>query len=85
MSQENVEIVRAAYAAWNAPDMDSFRDLYDPDAIIVRGLEGWPEPAPFVGRDAVMRIFEGLREAWDEDTLEPTTPEPAGYCGGGAR
>ena len=78
MSQENVEIVRAAYAAWNAPDMDSFKDLYDPDAIVVRGLEGWPEPAPIVGRGAVMRLFEGLREAWDEDTLESTSLIDAG-------
>ena len=78
MSQENVEVVRAAYAAWNARDMEAFRTLYAPDAIVVRGLEGWPEPAPMVGRDAVMRLFEGLREAWDEDTLEPTSLIDAG-------
>jgi ketosteroid isomerase-like protein len=78
MSQENVETVRAAFAAWNARDMDSFKDLYDPDAIVVRGLEGWPEPAPIVGKDAVMRLFEGLREAWDEDTLDSTSLIDAG-------
>ena len=32
MSQENVEIVRAAYDAWNAGEMDALSDLYDPDA-----------------------------------------------------
>jgi ketosteroid isomerase-like protein len=78
MSQENVEAVRAAYAAWNARDMEAFRTFYASDAIVVRGLEGWPEPAPIVGRDAVMRLFEGLREAWDEDTLEPTSLIDAG-------
>jgi ketosteroid isomerase-like protein len=31
MSQENVEIVRAVFAAWNAGDMDALRELYDPD------------------------------------------------------
>jgi ketosteroid isomerase-like protein len=51
--------------------MDALRELYDPGAIIVRGLEGWPEGEdPSVGREAVIRVFEGLREAWDADTFE---------------
>jgi ketosteroid isomerase-like protein len=70
MSEENVEIVRAAYEAWNAGDMDAFRQLCDPD-IIVRPAEGWPEPGPFVGREAVMREWHQLRETWESDTLEP--------------
>ena len=69
MSQENVEIVRALFAAWNAGDMDAFRDLHDPD-VIARELEGWPEPGPYVGREAVMRQFERTRETWDTDTVE---------------
>jgi ketosteroid isomerase-like protein len=71
MSQENVEVLQAAYEAWNAGNMDALRELYDPGAIIVRGLEGWPEGEdPSVGREAVIRVFEGLREAWDADTFE---------------
>ena len=70
MSQQNVEVVRAAYDAYNARDMDALRELYDPDAIIVRALDGWPEPGPFVGRDNVVRGFEDLRETWDSDSLE---------------
>ncbi len=50
--------------------MDAFRELYDPD-VIVRTPEGWPEPGPFVGREAVMRQFEQQRETWDADALEP--------------
>jgi ketosteroid isomerase-like protein len=71
MSQENVEIVRAQFEAWNDGDMDSLRERYDPDAMIVRGLEGWPEQEPAVGRDAVMRYFAQVRETWDADTMEP--------------
>jgi ketosteroid isomerase-like protein len=70
MSQENVEIVRAVFAAWNAGDMGSVRDLLNPD-VVVRGPEGWPEPGPFVGREAVMREWEQLRETWDADALVP--------------
>jgi ketosteroid isomerase-like protein len=50
--------------------MDALRDKYDPDAMIVRGLEGWPELAPLFGREAVMGYFEQLRETWDADTFE---------------
>ena len=39
MSQENVEIVKAAFEAWNAGDMDALRDLCDPH-VIVRPAEG---------------------------------------------
>src|SRR6185295_16398034 len=70
MSQENVEIVKAAYEAWNAGDMDAFGDFYDPE-VIVRPPDTWPEPGPFVGREAVMHFFEQTREVWDTDSLEP--------------
>jgi ketosteroid isomerase-like protein len=70
MSQENVEIVRASFETWNAWDIDAFRELYDPD-VIVRTVEDWPEPGPYVGREAVMRFFEQLRDTWDVNTLVP--------------
>jgi ketosteroid isomerase-like protein len=54
MSQENVEVVGAMFDTWNAGDMDAFRELYDPD-VIVRAPKDWPEPGPFVGREALMR------------------------------
>jgi ketosteroid isomerase-like protein len=69
MSQENVEVVRASFTAWNAGDMNAYRELYDPDAIS-RMPEGWPEPGPFVGREAIMRQIEQMRETWDADDLE---------------
>ena len=72
MSQQNVEIVRAGYQAWNTGNMDAVRELYDP-GIIVRPVEGWPEPGPYVGRDAVMRQLEQQRETWDADAFEPIT------------
>jgi ketosteroid isomerase-like protein len=69
MSQENVEVVRAAFAAWNTGDMDALHQLYDPDALL-RAPEGWPEPGPYLGREAIMRWFEQLRETWDADAFE---------------
>ncbi len=72
MSQENVEIVRVSFEAWNAGDMDTLRKLQDP-GIIWRGPEGWPEPGPFAGQEAVMRQMEQLRETWDADAFELTS------------
>src|SRR5688500_14160530 len=72
MSQENVEIGQAAFEAWNAGDMDALRELFDPD-VITRAIEGWPEPGPYVGREAVMRWLGQLRETWDADTVELTS------------
>jgi ketosteroid isomerase-like protein len=70
MSQENVEIVKAGFEAWNAGDMNALGELYHPD-VIMRMPEGWPEPGPYVGREAVMRAYEQLRGTWDADALEP--------------
>ena len=70
MSQENVEVVQAALAAWNTGDMDSVRALLDPDAIL-RPPEGWPEPGPYVGQEAVMREWEQVRDTWNADAVEP--------------
>jgi ketosteroid isomerase-like protein len=70
MSQENVEIVRAGFEIWNAQDMDAFRDLLHSD-VVLRNPEGWPEPGPFVGREAVMDQLEQSRAIWDHDELEP--------------
>ena len=72
MSQENVEIGRRAYEAWNAGDMNALAELFDPD-VITRAIEGWPEPGPYVGREAVMRWLAQLRETWDADAVELTS------------
>ena len=72
MSQENVEVVRAGVEAWNAGDMDAVREMHDPD-VIVRTVEDWPEPGPYVGREAVMRSFEQLRDTWNANTMEATS------------
>jgi ketosteroid isomerase-like protein len=42
MSQQNVEVVKAFLAAWNAGDMDAVREPYDPE-VVMRAAEGWPE------------------------------------------
>jgi ketosteroid isomerase-like protein len=69
MSQESVEIVRAVYEAWNDGDMRAVLEACDQD-IIMRSPEDWPEAGPFIGREAVVREFERLRETFDMDWQE---------------
>ena len=69
MSEENVKVVLGALEAWNAGDMDRLSALCDPDAI-VRAPPDWPEPGPFIGREAIMRQFSQMREAFDSNNLE---------------
>jgi ketosteroid isomerase-like protein len=78
MSQENVEVVRRGIEAFNAGNMELVREGLDPDVIIARGLEGWPEPAPIVGREAVMRQWEQNAELWRTFTLEALSIIDAG-------
>lgn len=70
MSQDHAEVIERGLTAWNAGDMGAFRELWDQDAIM-RPPERWPEPGPFVGRDAVLRQFEQMRDTWSADTVEP--------------
>ena len=70
MSRENVEIVRALFENWNAGDMDAYAALLAPD-VILYAPEGWPEPGPFVGPEAVMRQFTQQRGSVDFDVSEP--------------
>jgi uncharacterized protein len=70
MAQENVEVVRAGFEAWNAGDMDAVGELLADD-VVLRLPEGWPEPGPYVGREAAMRQYAQNRATFDIDTLEP--------------
>ena len=70
MSQENVETMRTGIDRWNAGDMAAVREALDAE-IIMRTPEGWPEPGPYVGREAVLRQLEQNRATWDTDTFEP--------------
>jgi ketosteroid isomerase-like protein len=72
MSRENVEVIRAAHAAWNAGDMDAFRELLDPD-VVLRPAEDWPERGPYVGRQAAMLFTAQARDPWVSQTLEETS------------
>ena len=69
MSQENVEIVQAAFAAWNAGDMDAVFALYDPE-LVYHPRADEPDPSPHVGRDAYETLIYGFVDSFSEVTFE---------------
>ena len=69
MSQENVELARRGYEAFNRGDIDGLLDLCGPD------IE-WRDFATLdsdtvTGKDAVRAYFEMVMEAWEQIRLEP--------------
>ena len=54
MSQENVEVVRGLFEAWNAGNMDAWSSFLAPD-VVWRPPPDWPEPGPSTGREEVLR------------------------------
>jgi ketosteroid isomerase-like protein len=54
---------------WNSRDEEAMRAGLHPD-VILRTPEGWPEPGPYVGREAVLRQWRQFRETWDGDAME---------------
>ena len=73
MSQENEEIVRAAFAAWNArpgePDLGSVFAHFHPE-LVYHPRADEPDPSPHVGRDAYERLTYGFVDSFSEVTFE---------------
>ena len=69
MSQENVEIVRAAFDVWKVrPDDPDFSPFHPELVYHPRADE--PDPSPHIGRDAYERLFYGFVDSFSEVTFE---------------
>jgi ketosteroid isomerase-like protein len=69
MSQENVEIVRAAFEAWNAGELQDVLSRFHPE-LVYHPRADEPDPSPHVGRDAYERLVYGFVDSFSEVTLE---------------
>ncbi len=69
MSRENVEVVRAMWAAYARDDFEASLDAYTEDTV-------WddtryrPDGAVHLGRDALVDVVRTWRAAWDEYDIE---------------
>ena len=68
VSQENVEVVFAAFRRFEADDMAGFGALLDP-GIAATAAAGWPEPGPWIGADALVTQLERIRAGWSEHRM----------------
>jgi ketosteroid isomerase-like protein len=64
MSEENVEIVLEYFRRAEANGVEDVAALMHPE-ITATAVPGWPEPGPFVGRDAAIAEGERLSD-WGE-------------------
>ena len=65
MSQENVEVVRAAWEAWADGDMDRLFALYADDVVWdLTNFREWPD-AVYERHDGVRRFLSEWLEVWD--------------------
>jgi uncharacterized protein len=69
MSQENVEIVRRAYDAWNARDFDAAVQVLSP-RVEWRMPPNLPEAVRWGSRGEVERGLEAFMESWEELSAE---------------
>jgi ketosteroid isomerase-like protein len=70
MSQENVEIVRRAYAAWNRDDRRAALAFFADDVIWTPARED-PDARPHHGREGVRRFWAQWEDLFDGIRIEP--------------
>jgi hypothetical protein len=65
MSEENLELVRAGYAAWERGDIESIVEGADPEIEIVQPPEV-PDAKSYRGKEGVIEAFADWPKQWDE-------------------
>ena len=80
MSEENVEIVRRAYAAFNRGDPEGLDEVINADCVMDWSQSQGPEKGVYHGLDGAARWIAAIREAFEEFELAPSE-----YIGSGDR
>ena len=72
MSQENVELLRRSYEAWNRRDFDSALAIYDTDVVWTFTAEarGAAFKSVYRGPDGVRGFWDTFIEPWEDVNIE---------------
>jgi ketosteroid isomerase-like protein len=70
MSEENVDAVRQACAAWERGEWDASAELFDPDLEVVYSTSAFPDAGTYRGGRVVLNAWRRWLEAWDEFRME---------------
>ena len=66
MSEENVQIARRAWEAFQRGDMDAFVSFWDPEIVYdLQHFHNWPESS-YHGVDGIRRFLTEWLEMWGE-------------------
>ena len=69
MSQENVEIVRQTFAAWEAGDVEGLLASFD-EEVVTRRHTPMPDPGTWHGRAGMLDLVAEWLESFDDFTME---------------
>ena len=70
MSQENVDVVRQALAAFSPGTRDRAFALADPE-IVIDATRNVFNPGAYTGLDGVLEMLASMDETWEEMRVEP--------------
>ncbi len=71
MSQEDVETVKALFAAFADRDSDAAAEILDPSIQIHPAIVGGPESVVYHGRDGMQQFWADVDTAWAEFRIAP--------------
>src|SRR6478672_4819503 len=83
MSQENVELIRRGYEAWNSGDAETALAIFDNDVEVVLATDagavwGLDLRESYRGIDGFLKFLADFSEAWEEFRWEPVEYRDAG-------
>ena len=71
MSQENVDVVRSAIAAYNRRDFEAIRALNHADVQVDWSASRGPDAGVYRGVDDVARFYRNFLETFEEVHIDP--------------
>jgi hypothetical protein len=71
MSQEDRELMRRMYRAWNDGDMDALADVFDADVEVRPALSAFLAGTVYRGHDGVAAWYAETYEPWAKLRAEP--------------
>ena len=74
MSQENVELVRRGFDAYNRRDLAGLLENWAPDAVVDWSRSRGFDAGVFRGHDAIRAHWQRLLESFDEVRIEVVDP-----------
>jgi ketosteroid isomerase-like protein len=77
MSEENVEIVRRSYEAFDRGDIPAWLNGLDPEIVLHENAD-FPASPTFQGHEGMLRWIESVEEIWEEGRFHPETFRSAG-------